>query len=45
MGPRQKEAAVRFRVSMDGQPPGPAHGVDVDDSGGGTVAISGCISS
>ena len=37
MGPLQQESAVRFRVSMDGQPPGPAHGLDVDDSGGGTV--------
>jgi thiol-disulfide isomerase/thioredoxin len=36
MGPRQ-ESAVRFRVTMDGQPPGPAHGLDVDDSGSGTV--------
>jgi len=24
-------------VSMDGQPPGPAHGLDVDDGGNGTV--------
>jgi thiol-disulfide isomerase/thioredoxin len=37
MGPLRQESAVRFRVSMDGQPPGPAHGLDVDDSGGGTV--------
>jgi thiol-disulfide isomerase/thioredoxin len=37
MGPLRQETAVRFRVSMDGQPPGPAHGLDVDDSGGGTV--------
>jgi hypothetical protein len=36
MGPRQ-ESPVRFRVSMDGQRPGPAHGLDVDDSGSGTV--------
>jgi Thioredoxin like C-terminal domain len=28
---------VRFRVSIDGQPPGPAHGVDVYESGHGTV--------
>ena len=28
---------VRFRVSMDGQRPGAAHGLDVDDSGNGTV--------
>jgi thiol-disulfide isomerase/thioredoxin len=37
MGPLRQETAARFRVSMDGQPPGPAHGLDVDDSGGGTV--------
>jgi len=30
-------APVRFRVLIDGQPPGPAHGVDVDDQGNGTV--------
>jgi hypothetical protein len=28
---------VRFRVGLDGQPPGPAHGVDVDDRGNGTL--------
>ncbi len=37
MGPPRQESAVRFRVSMDGQPPGPAHGLDVDDSGSGAV--------
>ena len=37
MGPRRQESAVRFRVSMDGQLPGPAHGLDVDASGSGTV--------
>ena len=37
MGPPRQESAVRFRVSMDGQPPGPARGLDVDDSGSGTV--------
>ena len=26
-----------FRVRIDGQPPGPAHGLDVDDEGNGTV--------
>jgi thiol-disulfide isomerase/thioredoxin len=29
---------VRFRVLVDGQPPGPAHGLDVDEQGNGTVA-------
>jgi hypothetical protein len=28
---------VRFRVLIDGQPPGAAHGIDVDDQGYGTV--------
>jgi thiol-disulfide isomerase/thioredoxin len=28
---------VRLRVSIDGQPPGPAHGLDVDEDGNGTV--------
>jgi thiol-disulfide isomerase/thioredoxin len=36
MGPPQ-QGAVRFRVSIDGQPPGPAGGLDVDESGSGTV--------
>ena len=38
MGPSRRESQVRFRVSLDGQPPGPAHGVDVDGGGNGTVA-------
>jgi hypothetical protein len=29
---------VGFRVRIDGQPPGAAHGADVDDQGNGTVA-------
>ena len=37
MGPLREENPVRFRVSMDGQPPGPAHGLDVDEDGSGTV--------
>ena len=37
MGPLRQESAVRFRVSMEGQPPGPARGLDVDDRGSGTV--------
>jgi hypothetical protein len=28
---------VRFRVLVDGHPPGAAHGTDVDDQGKGTV--------
>ena len=37
MGPAQRETLVRFRVHIDGQPPGAAHGTDVDDQGNGTV--------
>ena len=37
MGPPRQGTSVRFRVSIDGQPPGPAHGLDVDDSGSGMV--------
>jgi thiol-disulfide isomerase/thioredoxin len=37
MGPQRPGSTVRFRVSIDGQPPGPAHGLDVDDGGNGTV--------
>ena len=28
---------MRFRVLIDGQPPGAAHGIDVDAQGNGTV--------
>jgi thiol-disulfide isomerase/thioredoxin len=35
MGP--PDAPVRFRVLIDGQPPGAAHGADVDDQGHGTA--------
>ena len=37
MGPAAPGTAVRFRVLIDGKPPGAAHGVDVDDQGNGTV--------
>jgi thiol-disulfide isomerase/thioredoxin len=37
MGPAARGETVRFRVLIDGQPPGPAHGADVDDEGNGTV--------
>ncbi|HET9001915.1 MAG TPA: thioredoxin family protein [bacterium] len=39
MGPAARGTSVRFRVLIDGQPPGVAHGVDVDDQGNGTVAV------
>jgi len=37
MGPTARGVPVRFRVLVDGQPPGAAHGVDVDDQGTGSV--------
>lgn len=37
MGPSAPGTSVRFRVHIDGQLPGAAHGVDVDDRGNGTV--------
>jgi len=37
MAPPRQGVPIRFRVSIDGQPPGPAHGLDVDDRGNGTV--------
>jgi hypothetical protein len=37
MGPARRENPIRFRVSIDGQPPAAAHGSDVDDAGNGTV--------
>ena len=38
MGPPAGAQPVRFRVLIDGQPPGAAHGVDVDAQGYGTAA-------
>jgi hypothetical protein len=38
MGPAALGTSVRFRVLIDGKPPGAAHGIDVDDQGNGTVA-------
>lgn len=37
MGPAVQGAAVRFRVLIDGKPPGLSHGSDVDDQGYGAV--------
>ena len=31
-----------FRVLLDGEPPGDAHGFDVDELGQGTLSSSGC---
>ena len=38
MGPAAPGTSVRFNVRIDRQPPGVAHGADVDDEGNGTVA-------
>ena len=35
MGPPVHEAPVRFSVRLDGEPPGRAHGIDVDERGNG----------
>jgi thiol-disulfide isomerase/thioredoxin len=37
MGPAQRGTSVPFRVTVDGETPGQAHGLDVDESGQGTV--------
>jgi thiol-disulfide isomerase/thioredoxin len=37
MGPAAPGTSVGFRVLLDGQPPGAAHGTDVDGQGHGTV--------
>jgi thiol-disulfide isomerase/thioredoxin len=37
MGPAALGTSVRFRVLIDGQPPGAARGSDVDEQGNGTV--------
>ena len=37
MGPAAPGTSVKFRVLIDGQPPGAAHGLDVDEKGVGTV--------
>jgi len=38
MGPPEPGAEVPFRVYLDGEPPGEAHGHDVDEDGHGTLA-------
>jgi thiol-disulfide isomerase/thioredoxin len=38
MGPSTRGSPVRFRVLLDGRPPGGAHGGDVDEQGNGAVA-------
>jgi thiol-disulfide isomerase/thioredoxin len=38
MGPRARGTLIPFRVSVDGGPPGDAHGLDVDEQGNGTLS-------
>ncbi len=38
MGPGAAGSTVRFRVLIDGNPPGAAHGGDIDAQGNGTVS-------
>jgi thiol-disulfide isomerase/thioredoxin len=38
MGPAAPGAPTSFRVLLDGQPPGPDHGTDVDEHGSGTLS-------
>ena len=38
MGPAMRGTSLRYRVLVDGQPPGAAHGDDVDEAGNGTLA-------
>jgi hypothetical protein len=38
MGPAERGASVPFRVLIDGEVPGSAHGTDVDEGGNGTVS-------
>jgi thiol-disulfide isomerase/thioredoxin len=37
MGPSTTGTPVRFRVLIDGKPPGNSHGADVDEHGNGTI--------
>jgi hypothetical protein len=37
MGPEMRGTSIPFRVLIDGHPPGPDHGSDIDDEGNGSV--------
>ena len=37
LGPGAEKKPVRFRVLLDGKPPGADHGMDINDAGNGTV--------
>ena len=41
LGPAKPGTSLRFRVLIDGQPPGPAHGIDVDEHGNGRITEQG----
>ena len=38
LGPPERGTSVPFRVLVDGEPPGDAHGLDIDEQGHGTVS-------
>lgn len=38
LGPRPRDASIPFTVRVDGEPPGAAHGLDVDEAGQGTLS-------
>ena len=38
MGPARRDDPVPFRVLLDGEPPGVAHGFDIDELGRGTLS-------
>ena len=37
MGASSRGSSIRFRVLLDGRPPGNAHGTEVDEQGYGTI--------
>jgi hypothetical protein len=37
MGLARPSSPVRFRVRIDGHPPGDAHGLDIDEAGNGMI--------
>jgi len=43
MGPAARGTSLRCRVLVDGQPPGAAHGSDVDDQGNATVTPGSAV--
>jgi thiol-disulfide isomerase/thioredoxin len=40
LGPGPSHRPARFRVLLDGEPPGADHGVDIDEHGEGTVTVT-----